>query len=84
VSLAAHDDECPGCRPAILNVETRTLLPDDSPMMQIVLRVWRALSLHEKQAWHRFTCQNSRTPFDMQLAETFGKHVQEALAKDDK
>ncbi len=80
MSREAHDDTCADCRPALV-LPTGVSLPDDAPSMQIVLRVWGTLTLAEKQAWHRFTCQNSRDPLDVQSAAAFTQCVQAALTK---
>jgi hypothetical protein len=65
----------------MLDVRTQQLLPDDSPEMVAVLRLWNALSHEDKQAWHRFTCQNSRAVADIAFAKRFSDDVQEALLK---
>jgi len=83
MSVQTFDDACKGCKPAMLDVKTGQMLPDDSPQMKIVLRVWSTLPIAEKQAWHRFTCLNSRTLLDVQIAKTFTDAVQDALTKAD-
>lgn len=50
VSRDQFDDDCPGCRPAMLNVKTGRTYADDSPTMVIVNRLWRETSLAERQA----------------------------------
>jgi hypothetical protein len=79
VSFQEFDDECHGCKPAMMNIETGRVEPDDSPSMKIVLRVWSKTTLAERQAWHRVTCQNSRTLVDLQVAQNFTQRVQAAL-----
>ena len=85
MSKDQFSDDCPGCRPAIMKVRngkpTGQPLPDDSPEMRAVLGVWDALTPGEKQAWHRFTCQNSRTLVDLSVAKKFGDRVEEALRR---
>jgi hypothetical protein len=75
MSLATHDDECSDCRPALVDVKTGAVAPDDSSSMQIVLRVWSTLTLAEKQGWHRFCCQNSRALPDIQISKSFSDRV---------
>lgn len=58
-------DDCPGCRPAMLDVETGKVLPDDHPMMKKVLEIWQTTTLAERQAFHRVMCQNSRAVSDI-------------------
>ena len=80
MSLQKFDDECRGCKPAMMDVQTGKVLPDDSPSMQIVLRLWGETTLAERQAWHRVTCQNSRAPEDLRFAQVFTQRVQKALS----
>lgn len=79
MSTKKFDDECSGCRPAMLDVKTRTMMPDDSPMMQVVLKLWNQLTLAEKRAWHRFTCLGSRAIDDLAIAKKFSETVERAL-----
>jgi hypothetical protein len=67
-----------------MNIETGRVEPDDSPSMKIVLQVWSKTTLAERQAWHRVTCQNSRSIVDLQVAQDFTQRVQAALLKDPK
>jgi len=80
MSIERFDDECPGCRPAMMDVRTGKLFPADSAEMKIVDRLWRETTPEERRAWHRFTCQNSRALVDVQLAEAFGKRLEHALS----
>lgn len=73
-------DDCDGCKPAMWNVTTGKAFPDDSLEMQIVFRVWReATSLAEREAWHRFTCQNSTTVDDLRIVKAISDRIQAAL-----
>lgn len=60
MSREKFDANCPGCRPVLLDVRTGKTFPDDSPAMKAINRVWHNMTLPEKEAWHEFTCQNSR------------------------
>ena len=82
MSFQKFDDECRGCKPAMMNIETGKVEPDDSPSMKIVLQLWSTTTLVERQAWHRVTCQNSRSLVDLQFAKDFTDRVQAALLKD--
>lgn len=79
MSMEKHDDNCPGCQPALVDLRTKRPLPPDSPEMQAVNRVWAQTNLIERRAWHAVTCQNSRSPSDLRLAEGIAKRMQEAL-----
>jgi hypothetical protein len=70
VSWEAYEEDCPDCRPAMVDMKTGQVMPDDAPMMRFVLEVFKGLTLAEKQAWHRFTCQNSRAPADLKVIES--------------
>lgn len=79
MSREHFDSECPGCRPAMMDVKTGRQFADDSPEMTIVNRLWGETTAEERRAWHRFTCQNSRALGDVLLAKTFSDRVQAAL-----
>jgi len=81
MSHDCFDDECPGCRPAMVDVKTGRLLADDSVEMKTVRRIWSGTTLKERQAWHRFTCQNSRSIVDIQIVKAFSDRLEAALAK---
>jgi hypothetical protein len=78
MSWEKQDDECPGCRPALLSFETGKTLPDDDPLMVAILKVWAATTREEREAFHRFTCQNSRAGKDVLLVGIISKRMEEA------
>lgn len=80
MSFENQDDECPGCRPAILNAQTGQVEPADSPIMQTVNRVWESTTKEERTAFHRVCCQNSREPADIEVMKSIGDRIQRALA----
>jgi len=63
-------------------VDTRTARPfaDDSVEMMTVNRLWNETTADERRAWHRFTCQNSRSLVDVQIAKTFADRLEAAFA----
>jgi hypothetical protein len=65
MSLEKYDDNCPGCRPAFLNLETNEVLPEDDPIMVKVLAIWAETSVAERRAYHRVMCLNSRDAIDL-------------------
>jgi len=67
MSYQEHQDDCPLCRPAVIDVNTNRVLSDDAPIMKAILGVWAGTTLEERQAFHRFTCLNSRETVDMNL-----------------
>ena len=70
MSIQQFDDNCPGCRPAILDVQTGKLLPDDHPVMAKMLGIWATTTLGQRQAYHRVMCLNSRDPLDLFLVRS--------------
>lgn len=79
MSWEKFDDECPGCKPALLDVNTGKVMSDDSPEMMAVFSVWKKTTIEERQAWHRVCCHQSPTRDDMNFAEAFSLRVKEAL-----
>ena len=69
MSLQEFDDNCPGCRPAIVDVKTKKVLPDDDPVMSAMLKVWAKTSLGERRAYHRVMCLNSRDAIDLYIVD---------------
>jgi hypothetical protein len=79
MSMEHFELECTGCKPAMMDVKTGKVLPDDSPEMQVVLRVWNDTPIEDRRAWHRFTCLNSRAAADLQFAASFTERIQRAF-----
>lgn len=65
MSWVTYDDKCADCQPAMLDANTGKMLPVNSKPMRCMMIVWNTMMLHERQAWHRFTCLNSRAPLDL-------------------
>jgi len=80
--MEAFEENCRGCKPAMIDTRTMKALPDDNPAMQAIFKVWDGLTLAERQAWHRVTCLNSRVPSDLatmqKLSNLFGAAAQAA------
>lgn len=83
MSWEEFSDECPGCRPALIDVETGKVLPEDSPTMQIIFTVWRRTTRKERQVFHRVTCLNSRVPSDLRIFHAVTMRLQSALQASD-
>lgn len=61
-------DSCPGCRPALVSVETGKRLPDDDPLMAVLNQVWDNQTTYaERRAFIEVTLKNSRHPSDLEL-----------------
>lgn len=79
MSLKYFEDDCPGCRPVLLDFNTMKAMPEDSKEMQAVLAVWGKTTVEERQAFHRFTCQNSRTPGDIEVMKSLSDKISKTL-----
>ena len=79
MSWKYFDDDCPGCRPALLDIKTRRAFPTNSPQMQAVLKVWAGTSKAERVAFHNVTCKNSRYREDLKLMQNLMGRIQSAL-----
>jgi len=81
MSLKEYQEDCPGCRPVIIDFKTGQRLPDDDPKMVVLLKIWREASHREKVAFHNVTCNSSRRDLDVRLARElmhkFQHHVNE-------
>jgi hypothetical protein len=62
MSREVFDPNCEGCKPVVIDPTTRSVLPSDHPAVVHITRIWEALPLEDKKAWHAFTCLNSRDP----------------------
>jgi len=79
MSRGKFDDQCPGCRPAMMDAETGKVLPDDSPQMKCVLSIWAETSREEREAFQRFNCLNSRQDRDLQIVNDLWARMAKAL-----
>ena len=84
MSLKKYEEECPGCLPAALNLHTGEVLPNDHPVMRAMLAVWAKLTRAEREAWHRFTCQNSRETKDMRIVAAINRRMQMRIDEEEK
>lgn len=78
--IEQFSDECPGCRPMMVDAKTGSPYANDSVEMVIVNRLWSETTLDERRAWHRFTCQKSCSLVDVQIAKTFADRLEAAFA----
>ena len=61
-------DECPGCRPALLDVKTEKIMTDDHPIMIAINEIWdHNTSYEERKAFINVTYHNSRNEEDKAL-----------------
>jgi hypothetical protein len=81
MSREIFQDECPGCRPAVVDVTTGEPMPDDSPLVRSVQRVWARTQRFEREAFHRVTCLNSRQPTDMAVCSALMSRIENAASE---
>lgn len=73
-------DHCPGCRPAVIDVQTGKPLPLDSPVMIAVNKVWNNETTYDqRKAFIEVTLHNSREPELMRLTQEVNDKIQSAL-----
>lgn len=70
-----YDDTCPGCQPVLLNPKTGEKYPDDDPAVVAMNKVWSAMVLEERQAFHRVCCENSRDPEDIAVMQKMSENI---------
>jgi hypothetical protein len=83
MSIEKYDNDCPGCRPALLDVKTGEVLPDDDPIMVSVNKAWEKLTPMHKQAFHRACCQNSTAASDLEAMNEIASLIKAAVAASD-
>lgn len=79
MSRNKFDDNCRGCRPAIMNADTGEVYADGSPEMKMAMAAWELSTLREREAFHRFTCLNSRKALDVRLAMRITDRIAKGL-----
>jgi len=73
-------DDCEGCRPAFLDIETGKALPDDHPTMKTALEVWWEVPKEVRRAFIYVTFHNSHDPEYLDLTDEYMKKLTAALA----
>ncbi len=77
-------DSCPGCRPALLDINTHEVLSNDSPVMKIVNQIWdNETTYAQRKAFIEVTLHNSRLPNEMKLWQEVNEKITKALEKND-
>jgi hypothetical protein len=79
MSIERFEDDCPGCRPCLIDVKTGQIMGEDEPPMRAAMRVWRATSRFEREAFHRVCCLNSRNPVDLQVIQSISGRIKAQL-----
>lgn len=78
MSRLIFSDDCPGCRPALIDFQTMKPVAADSRLMRPINDVWDKTTVAERQAFHRFTCQGSIDLSDLAIVAGLEKRMQVA------
>lgn len=81
MSAETYEDDCPGCLPAIVDLETSTPLADDHPAVLAMMAIWDKTTISQRQAFHRVTCNNSRDNKDLAVIQHLSAKLQQAMAQ---
>lgn len=79
MSFKKFEDDCPGCRPALMDAMTGEVIPESDPKMKAVLGVWAETTRREREAFHNVTCNNSRNVRDLALVNPLVQRMQQAM-----
>lgn len=80
MSNKVFDDNCPGCRPVLVDPDTCKKLDSSHSAMQAVDRVWASTTRKEREAFHNVCCNNSRDTEDMHHMQNIVRMI-ESLTK---
>lgn len=81
MTVGKFSDECEGCLPALWDTQTQRRLGPETPEMKAIMAVWGETTKQEREAFHRVTCLNSRTPSDMRLVGGLNEQFRQALGR---
>lgn len=74
-----YDENCEGCQPAILDIETGEVMSNDNPIMITILETFKKMPLERRRAWHRVVMQNSKNENDLRIAQEIGVEFSNAV-----
>ena len=73
-------DNCPGCRPAMLDMQTNQPLDNDNPIMVVVNDIWDNNTTYaQRRAFIEFTLHNSRESYVVKLTAEVQNKLQSVL-----
>lgn len=73
-------DDCPGCRPAMLDMKTGEVLAADNPIMVKVNEIWDHQTTYaQRRSFIEVTLHNSQNLVDLQRMEEVSKMIEEAI-----
>jgi hypothetical protein len=82
MSKQQYVEDCVGCRPVAVDLQTGQPCGEDHPLSRALARVWGQMGPLHKAAFHRVTCLSSRNPLDLALAKEYITRVKAAALKE--
>jgi hypothetical protein len=79
VSREQFSDDCPGCRPAFIDLSGNATPSEQRKVQTMLDTVWASTTIHERRAWHAVTCLNSRDQLDLTLCHGLTQKFQRAM-----
>jgi hypothetical protein len=79
MSFKAYEEDCPGCKPVLLDPDTMKVLGPDDPAVKVINAVWGKTTPEERRSFHDACCNNSRLPKDLAVLESIGKRFEAAM-----
>lgn len=64
-----YDPQCPHCIPALINVKTGEVYPEDHPLMVKILKYWHTTPFAQRAAFIAVTVDSSTDPSDQRNAQ---------------
>ena len=65
----------------MLDMRTGKVLGSETPEMQVINRIWSETFKQEREAFHAFTCHNSRDSVVMRLVTPLMQRMQQELSQ---
>ncbi len=81
MSRLIFSDDCPGCRPAVIDPESGKVLQHDHPVMRAINAVWDKTTYAERQSFHRFTCLGSMAEVDLLTVKALQKRMHDEYTR---
>jgi hypothetical protein len=79
MSQEQYEEDCQGCRPVCVDVETGQVMGPDTLIMQILNKIWDTIPKAEREAYHRVMCNASRAESDLATVQGIIEKFQGAL-----
>lgn len=75
-----YSDDCPGCQPALMDIETGEPMAVEHPVMQAVLKAWKEKTTYaQRRTTTRVWLGQSTDPADIAVMQYVGGIIQEAM-----